>query len=140
MLLEHSSGIRDRPLFYIRHYTIFGGGGDSDYELSRYVRDYLKRDGRTYRNRNFGRWTPGAGFEYSNIAIATLATVAERASGEAFSSFTAREIFSPLGMTRTTWFLGEVPESERGNVAAPYFAGGFRRPYGYPDFPAGQLR
>ncbi|MFP4551774.1 MAG: hypothetical protein ACLFNT_13275, partial [Spirochaetales bacterium] len=85
MLLEHSSGIRDRPLFYIRHYTIFGGG-DSDYELSRYVRDYLERNGRTYRNGTFARWTPGAGFEYSNIAIATLAMVVERAGGEAFSS------------------------------------------------------
>ncbi|MFW6213271.1 MAG: hypothetical protein ACOC8L_10250, partial [Spirochaetota bacterium] len=47
-------------------------------------------------------------------------------------SFTAREIFSPLGMTRTTCFLGEVPEPERGSVAAPYFAGAFRRPYGTP--------
>ena len=45
----------------------------------------------------------GTEYEYSNSNYNLLAIVAERASGESLPAFTRRRIFTPLGMTSTSW-------------------------------------
>lgn len=46
---------------------------------------------------------PGTSYLYSNITAFILAQLIERASGENFYNQVAREIFTPLGMTTTTF-------------------------------------
>jgi CubicO group peptidase (beta-lactamase class C family) len=52
------------------------------------------------RARNFD---PGVEYSYSNSNYVMAAAIVERASGEALPAFTARRIFTPLGMTHTSW-------------------------------------
>ncbi|HYW10381.1 MAG TPA: serine hydrolase domain-containing protein, partial [Longimicrobium sp.] len=57
-------------------------------------------------------FTPGAEYSYSNTGYNLLAMIVERVSGESFSAFTRRELFTPLGMTKTEWrddFTRTVP-------------------------------
>ena len=44
---------------------------------------------------------PGAEWNYNNTAFALAAVVVERISGLSFADFMARNVFQPLGMTRT---------------------------------------
>jgi CubicO group peptidase (beta-lactamase class C family) len=61
---------------------------------------------------------PGARFSYSSPGFALLAHVVERASGQPYASFLARELFAPAGMTAT--FAGNgtgLPGLATGHVA-----------------------
>lgn len=48
-------------------------------------------------------YAPGAEFSYTNSGYNLLAIIVERVSGQTFSEFTRRNLFKPLGMTRTQW-------------------------------------
>ncbi|HYQ85524.1 MAG TPA: serine hydrolase domain-containing protein, partial [Rubrobacter sp.] len=48
-------------------------------------------------------YAPGAEFSYTNSGYNLLAIIVERVSGESFSEFTRKNLFEPLGMTRTQW-------------------------------------
>lgn len=48
-------------------------------------------------------YTPGAEFSYTNSGYNLLAILVERVSGQTFSEFSRRNLFEPLGMTRTQW-------------------------------------
>jgi CubicO group peptidase (beta-lactamase class C family) len=50
---------------------------------------------------------PGAGYQYSNLAIALAGEVVAATSGESYADFVRRRILEPLGMTRT--FVGPPP-------------------------------
>jgi CubicO group peptidase (beta-lactamase class C family) len=52
---------------------------------------------------------PGARYSYSNPGYALLAGVIERASGETFENYLAKELFQPAGLTRT----GFVNDTDR---------------------------
>jgi CubicO group peptidase (beta-lactamase class C family) len=55
---------------------------------------------------------PGSEYSYSNTGYNLLAMIVERVSGVSFSEFTRRELFQPLGMTKTEWrddFTRTVP-------------------------------
>jgi CubicO group peptidase (beta-lactamase class C family) len=45
---------------------------------------------------------PGERFNYSNLGYAVLNSVIERASGQSFAEYMQREVFVPLGMTRSS--------------------------------------
>jgi CubicO group peptidase (beta-lactamase class C family) len=60
---------------------------------------------------------PGDRYEYSNLGYSILATIVERVSGKTFPEFMRREIFDPLGMSRTSLFT-EIPEAD--SVAPRY--------------------
>jgi CubicO group peptidase (beta-lactamase class C family) len=45
--------------------------------------------------------TPGARFSYSSPGFVLLAHIVQRASGQPYASFLARELFAPAGMTAT---------------------------------------
>jgi CubicO group peptidase (beta-lactamase class C family) len=60
---------------------------------------------------------PGTRFSYSSPGFVLLAHVVERASGQPYASFLAREIFGPAGMTAT--FAGNgtgLPDRATGHV------------------------
>lgn len=48
-------------------------------------------------------FAPGSEYLYSNSNYVLAVAIVERVSGRTFSEFTARELFTPLGMTHTQW-------------------------------------
>jgi D-alanyl-D-alanine-carboxypeptidase/D-alanyl-D-alanine-endopeptidase len=53
--------------------------------------------------------SPRIDFEYANLGYTLLGRVVEAASGENYSAFVRREILQPLGMTRTTFEIDDLP-------------------------------
>ena len=51
---------------------------------------------------------PGARYQYSNIGFGMLGLALSRAAGRPFMDMVAEEIFTPLGMTGSTFVLGEL--------------------------------
>lgn len=52
---------------------------------------------------------PGIEFEYANLGFSLLGQIVQVASGQSFEQFTTERIFTPLGMTQTTWEYSKVP-------------------------------
>ncbi len=72
---------------------------------------------------------PGRVVSYSNHGLALVGHVVERASGLSFADYVQQNVFDPLGMTRSRFFL-RVPLDP--DVAAPYYwAEGRQVPLGY---------
>lgn len=146
MLLSHVSSIRDHWPVLELGYTI-DSGGDSPISLEEYIRSYLVPGGTYYNPEvNFYTSAPGTQYRYSNVGYALLGYLAERVSGKPFYAFMAEEIFRPLQMNNTYWFLSEIPHS---NLATPhnmpyretdYKGTQILKHFGYPGYPSGQLR
>lgn len=65
------------------------------------------------------RTPPGTYFQYCNLAYGVLASVIERASGQRFDQFAAREVLAPLGMEGG--FDGaQLTDYQRANTAVLY--------------------
>lgn len=68
-------------------------------------------------------FTPGEKYSYQSMGILLAAEIAERITAEPFRDFLKRELFQPLGMTRTELGLGDftVADTVRSQVefAAP---------------------
>ena len=112
-LLTHRSSIRD-GLAYGRHYHC----GDPTLALGDWIRGYLWAEGDLYDpGENFHKWAPETNWEYNNVAYGLLAFLVEIISGVAFAEYCTVNIFEPLGMTQTSWYLADVEASRH---AAPY--------------------
>jgi len=138
MLLTHTSSIQDRRDVIRKLY----GSGDSDISLHDFVKGYFSPSGEYYMSGNFTRSAPGEEYKYSNIGFALLGCLVESVSGEVFEEFCAENIFRPLDMNRTSWFLAGLDVD---NVARHYKQSeqGALTPiphYGWPGYPDGQLR
>jgi len=73
---------------------------------------------------------PGEAYEYSNFGYGVLTRIIERASGMSYPEFMAKEIFAPLGMTRSAILKGPaLPE----NTAAKYDAAKKEIPFSVYD-------
>lgn len=70
------------------------------------------------RDRLVPRFAPGDRSSYSTYGIALAGHLVETVSGIPLGSYMEREIFGPLGMTRSS--LGAVPERFQGDVATGY--------------------
>ncbi|MDC2984465.1 serine hydrolase [Candidatus Marinimicrobia bacterium] len=113
MLLTHTSGIKDN-WSVMTYYN-----GDSTYDLSNYIYDYFHPQGAIYNpNLNFNNSYPGTTFEYSNNAVALIGLLVEQLSGDSFNTYCRQNIFNPLGMNDTYWFLSEIENLDE--VAFPY--------------------
>ena len=91
-LLNHTSGLRDWGAVQ----EIAGWPRGTRTYSHAHVLDIVSRQ----RSLNFA---PGTEYSYSNTGYNLLAVVVERVSGVSFAEFSRREIFAPLGMTRTEW-------------------------------------
>jgi CubicO group peptidase (beta-lactamase class C family) len=146
MLLSHVSFIRDNWEILMPLYTL-EQGGDSPLPLGEFLRDYLVEGGLYYDSeKNFSSNPAATQFSYCNVGYALLGYLIEQISGMSFKQFMAREIFEPLGMNESYWFLSDIPHN---NIARPHEMpskkSGETAPrvlphFGYPDFPDGQLR
>jgi CubicO group peptidase (beta-lactamase class C family) len=70
--------------------------------------------------------TPGERYEYSNLGYSLLATIVERVTRGSFPEFMRKEIFEPLGLTRTAIFV-EPPDAD--SVAPRYLGKGEISPF-----------
>jgi CubicO group peptidase (beta-lactamase class C family) len=147
MLLTHTSSLRDDWETLIPLYTL-EEGGDSPLELETFVKAYFTEGGEYYKPQtNFDKDPPGSHYDYCNMGYALLGALIEQVSGHTFTDFMKKEIFGPLQMHDSYWFLKEIPHA---NIARPHempakSRKAAREPevlkhYGYPDFPDGQLR
>jgi CubicO group peptidase (beta-lactamase class C family) len=136
-LLTHTSSIFDSDV-YDDSYVL----GDSPIALGDFVRGYVVEDGAYYDADNFDAGCPGTVNEYSNVGAGLLGHVIETVAGIPFDQFCDERIFTPLGMTRSSFHLANLDES---TVAMPY---DFAAPstftahghIGFPTFPDGLLR
>jgi CubicO group peptidase (beta-lactamase class C family) len=140
-IATHTSSLADRELVYESSYH---QGGDSPVPLGDFLRDYFAPDGKLYSLDNFVAAKPGAFREYSNIGAGLAAWVIERAMGAPFAELTRREIFRPLGMASTGWFLSEIDRARHAKLYDASAAGrgaAVEIPlYGLATYPDGGLR
>jgi CubicO group peptidase (beta-lactamase class C family) len=62
-------------------------------------------------------WAPGTEIAYSNYGAALAGYIVERVSGEPFPDYVERHLFTPLGMTSTT-FREPLPPALAANMAS----------------------
>jgi len=142
MLLAHTSSLRDHWEVYDSLYTL-PEGGDSPLELQSFVQDYFTEGGEFYSSsENFATEKPGQSFSYCNMGYSLLGALLEQISGKSFSLYMQEDIFQPLGMKHSYWFLKEIPHD---NLAHPHEIAPEKEPevlnhYGFASFPDGQLR
>jgi CubicO group peptidase (beta-lactamase class C family) len=146
MLLTHVSSIRDNWEMLEIGYTI-DDGGDSPMGLDIYVASYLLKGGEYYDSaRNFYQTPPKTMGRYSNVGYSLAALIVQNVSGMPFNVYMKNNVFTPLGMDNTFWFLAEIPHT---NLATPhnmpYIETDFKgtqilNHFGYPGYPSGQLR
>lgn len=110
--------------------------------MSDFLKDYLDESGRLYKKEHFESTGDYKSFSYSNTGVALLGVIIETVSKSGFEEFCQQNIFQPLSMTNTSWFLKSLDSSK---VAKTYTYNDtvglqFKGHNGYPDYPAGQLR
>ena len=146
MLLAHTSTFRDDTPLLVSLYT-FEDGGDSPILLEDFIKDYFLPKGKYYSTeKNFHKARPGSARDYSNAGYALIGYLIQRISGKDFSTFMQEEIFHPLGMRSSYWFLNDISHN---NISMPHeFVENKSKDsefkvlkhYGFPDYPDGQLR
>lgn len=140
LLLKHRSGIRDDIKFYGPHWS--NPKGDPELNLS-FLKDYLVPGGKLYKENHYDdKPNHKTVFKYSNTGIALLGYIVEQVSGMSYEDFCQQNIFKPMDMNNTSWFLKNLDSSK---VAKTYIKSKskgfiFKGHNGYPDYPGGQLR
>jgi len=124
----------------------FGGdlytwGFDPPLPLDSLLINYFMPGGDYYSRGPFNNYRPGAAFEYSNMGITLVGYLVEEISGTPFEDYCQQNIFTPLGMTETSWFLAELDSNL---LAMPYdYVDGDYVPIGQYSpaiWPAGNIR
>lgn len=112
-LLTHTSSIQDGES-YSHSYDC----GDSPISLEDWIYSNLGKKGELYSGgSNYGKWAPKEKSEYSNLAFGLLGLIVEKVSNKPFNQYTREQIFKPLGMNNTGWFLNEIDST---NHIRPY--------------------
>ena len=113
MLLTHTSGIKDN--WDVMPYY----DGDSEFGLEYYLEQYFTPGGDFYgSNANFTNSMPGSNHVYSNIGVALIGLLVEKISNHPFNIYCSENIFEPLSMNNTFWFLSEIENLTQ--IALPY--------------------
>jgi CubicO group peptidase (beta-lactamase class C family) len=112
-------------------------GADTAVALADFPRAYFTPGGRFYAAQNYSPVRPGTSWDYCNVCIALLGAVVERAAGVPFERYTKDHVFTPLGMTSTTWRFADTDPSR---LATPYDTSGAVPNLGVVDWPAGGLK
>jgi CubicO group peptidase (beta-lactamase class C family) len=139
-LLNHRSGIKDDSKIYGPFWN--NPKGDPTIELAVFLKDYLTVGGKYYKQDHFESNQDHNSFLYSNTGVALLGLIVEHVSGMSYEVFCQENIFKPIGMINTSWFLKNLDTSKVAKTYVYKDATGltFRGHNGYPDYPGGQLR
>jgi CubicO group peptidase (beta-lactamase class C family) len=140
-LLRHRSSIRDNVDYLGQFWTV--NKGDPTLALGSFLKEYLTPGGKNYdAKKNFFNEKPDSAFHYSNIGIALAGYLVERISGMPFDKYCKQNIFTPLEMNTSAWYIKDL---DTANLAMPYdYSDSLKRFVklgfgGYPDYPAGTL-
>jgi CubicO group peptidase (beta-lactamase class C family) len=103
-ILTHTSSVIDGKAY--RHsYSC----GDPVISLNDWIYSNLTPGGEYYyEGSNFGDWLPGSKEKYSNVAFGLLGLIVEKVAKQPFNVYCRENIFIPLGMKNTGWFLSEI--------------------------------
>lgn len=140
MLLVHTSSIHhDRAISSRLSVT-----GDPVMPLGEVLSEYLVPGGRYYEPTNYLAAAPGKSWEYCNIGYSLLAFLVERISGTPFDAYCRKELFTPLGIRQSSWFLRDLDISRVAFQYIPDAAnpGTLKRVehFSWPGYPDGSLR
>jgi CubicO group peptidase (beta-lactamase class C family) len=107
-LLTHKASIKDGSA-YEHSYAC----GDPTVSLKDWIKGYLVPGGKYYSGEeNFHTWKPGTVktpiWSYSNVGFGLLGYLVEVISGRDFAEYTKNNIFAPLGMKNTGWYLADA--------------------------------
>ena len=91
-MMNHTSGLRD--------WGMIAGIGGWPRTSRAYTHAHVLEIAGRQKALNF---TPGTAFSYSNTGYNLAAILVSRVTGMSFAEYTRKEIFQPLGMTRTSW-------------------------------------
>jgi hypothetical protein len=117
-------------------------GSDSPISLDSLLVNYFIPGGLWYNAaKNFYNRVPGTYCNYCSIGFTLLGYLVERISGESLEDYCQANIFQPLGMNNSSWFLANLDTS----LIARHYRWSNNKYitysyYGYPFYPAGQLR
>lgn len=138
MLLSHVSGIRD-------NWNVLGplevSGMDTPLSLEEFIQSYLTPSGTRYYSSNFNTAEPGTVYDYTNVGSTLIAYLVEILSNTTFEEYCQQQIFEPLGMNETSWFISNL---DTDMMAIPYTGSGTTfTPYGHYSsavYPCGFMR
>ncbi|MGY5859352.1 MAG: serine hydrolase [Candidatus Thorarchaeota archaeon] len=138
MLLSHVSGIHDNWLVLE---PLEVSGIDTPLSLEEFTQNYLESNGSYYSTANFNDAEPGTEYDYANVGSALIAYLVEFVSNTTFEEYCQLNIFEPLGMNETSWFLDNLDTDK---MAIPYiYSGTSFVPYGHYSsavYPCGFMR
>lgn len=138
MLLSHVSSIHDSD--DILQPMVFNGR-DSPLSLEIFIQGYLLPNGTYYQSTNWNDAKPGTEYDYSNVGATLIAYLVEVLSNTDFEEYCQHNIFIPLGMNETSWFLANL---DTDSIAIPYLYVGSnfiaQEHCGHAFYPAGFMR
>lgn len=114
MLMRHTSSITDnwdKVVYY---------DGDPTLSNEEFCEQFLVPGGSLYvAGKSYGSWAPGTQYAYANVATGLLGYLVERLTndGKKFDVYCNENIFEPLGMDHTGWFLSDFADLTK--VALP---------------------
>ncbi len=113
LLLTHTSSLVDGSAYYESYAC-----GDPEISLQEWIVNYLLQGGRFFNeDENFLPVKPGEQYQYSNIGFGLLGYIVESVSGLSFSEYCSLNIFDPLEMTGSSFYLQDMDLS---NHILPY--------------------
>ena len=112
-LATHTSGITDRWPVYKDTYHY---GGRTPEPLGKFLQSYFVPGGSSYSKDNFLNVKPGTHREYSNIAAGLAGYIVELTVGKKLDVYTKQNIFAPLRMDNTGWFLSEMDPAKHSKL------------------------
>ena len=141
MLLAHTSSIKD-------NWEILGNiyhpnsSISEELTITRFVKDYFYKSGKYFNpESNFHQEAPELIWDYSNASYILLGHLIEEITSKKMKDFCQQEIFTPLGMNNTFWYLHDISHD---NISYPHRIENEKiiplPHYGYPSFPEGQIR
>src|SRR5262249_18790043 len=108
MLLTHTSSINDTD--EVDDHV--AKGHDSPIPLATFLPQYLAPGGAYYTKGSWDRHhAPGTRYAYSNVGASLAGELVERIGGESLEAICQKQIFGPLGMDETSWFLAGLDPS-----------------------------
>ena len=122
-----------------------GVAGDSHIPLSEFVEELFTPGGKYYSAEYFSTSEPGTKYSYSNFAFSLIGYLVEKIAKEDFSEYCKKNIFLPLKMNNTGWFLKDLDTNRvvfgYGNPANDSITSYKKvEHFGEPGYPSGMLR
>ncbi|MDP2335607.1 MAG: serine hydrolase [Bacteroidota bacterium] len=138
MLLCHSGSISDD---WNRELNLNCFGFDYPQPLGDFLNDFFTEGRQYYSTRNYYDYSPGEKANYSNVGFSLIGYLVERVSGQDFDAYCKANIFIPLGMTKSEWYLKNTPQDELAIPYSPLLTGVSQSPhFTSPYLPAANLR